>query len=59
MIEWKIVYLSVAIHDLGALLGVDPGPEEGGLPRVNIVLGLARQLQLFPNEINMVFIWWQ
>ena len=59
MIEWKIIYLSVAIHDLGALLGVDPGPEEGGLPRVNIVLSLARQLQLFPNEINMVVIWWQ
>ena len=59
MIEWKIIYLSVAIHDLGALLGVDPGPEEGGLPRVNIVLGLARQLQLFPNKVNMVVISWQ
>ena len=40
--------LSVAVHDFRSLLGVDAGPQEGGLPRVHVVLGLARQLELFP-----------
>ena len=44
-IRYHATDLSVSVGGLRALLGVDAGPEEGGLPRVDLVLRLAGELE--------------
>ena len=45
-------YLSLSVDTVGiALLRVDSGPEEGGLPAVNIILGLTGQVQSLDKQL--------
>ena len=52
-------HLSVSVEPLWlGLLRVDPGPEEGGLPRVHVVLRLARQVQGLRHNTQDIILWW-
>ena len=45
-------YLSLSVDTVGvALLRVDSGPEEGGLPAVNIILGLTGKVQSLDKQL--------